>query len=82
MGVRVRGCEARGNVLEGGVGCLVGERKTATTEAIMVTIVYRFGCIISYGLRDTSWGCAFGVGRPGERVPAGESEGSDVDPST
>jgi hypothetical protein len=64
----------------------VVERKTTTTEAITVTIVYRFSCIVLYGLMDTSWGCAFGVGRPGERVPAGEGERSnvdvDVDPST
>ena len=55
------------------------ERETTTTEAITATAVCRFGCISSYWFVDTSWGCAFGFGRPGERVAAGGSEGRDVD---
>jgi hypothetical protein len=60
---------------------LVVERETTTmmTEAITATTVCRFGCIVSHWLMDTSWGCTFGVGRPGERVPTDESEGSEVD---
>jgi hypothetical protein len=65
---------------------LVIEHESTMTEAIAATAVCRFGCIVSHWLLDTSWGCAFGVGRPGEMVPAGESEwievNLDVNPSS
>jgi hypothetical protein len=48
------------------VGGLVGERETATTEAIMATVACRLGSTVSSRLVDTSWGCAFGVGGPRE----------------
>jgi len=46
------------------VGGLVGERETATTEAVMATVARRLGSTVSSRLVDTSWGCAFGVGGP------------------
>ena len=56
LGVRFWGLGAQGNVLEEGVGDLVVERKTTTTEAITSTTVCCFGCVISYLLLETSWG--------------------------
>jgi hypothetical protein len=54
---------------------LVVERETTTAGAKTATAKCHLGCTTLYWLIDTFWGCAFGVGRPGERVAAGRVRG-------
>ena len=54
---------------------LVVERETTTAGAKTATAKCHLGCTTLYWSIDTCWGCAFGVGRPGERVAAGRVRG-------